>query len=42
MNFVPEGNKYLRRPRHAWDDDIKINLTKLVVYRCELNSSVSG
>ena len=36
----PEGKRPLGRPRHVWEDNIKVYVTEIRVGRHGLNSSV--
>jgi hypothetical protein len=36
----PEGKRPLGRPRHVWEDNIKVYITEFIVGRPGLNSSV--
>jgi hypothetical protein len=37
-----EGMRQLERPKHLWEDNIRMNLKRSRVGRCGLDSSGSG
>jgi hypothetical protein len=38
----PEGNRPFRRPRHRWEDGIRMDLRETGLGGCELDSTGSG
>jgi hypothetical protein len=38
----PEGKKPLGRPRHRWEDNIKMDLREMRIDGCDLDSAGAG